>query len=102
MYTLDVTAAAESDLDRITDYIGDRLANPTAALALLDEIERVSDSIRTDPNLFPLCFDTRLAELGYHKAVVRAYIMVYEIDKATNTVRVLRVFHSSEDYQRKL
>ena len=28
MYTLDVTDAAESDLDRITDYIGERLANP--------------------------------------------------------------------------
>ena len=44
MYTLDVTAAAEGDLDRITDYI----------------------------------------------------------DEAAETVRVLRVFHSSEDYQRKL
>ena len=102
MYTLDVTAAAEGDLDRITDYIGERLANPPAALALLDEIESVSDGIRTDPALFPLCVDPRLAKLGYRKAVVRSYVMVYEIDEAAEAVRVLRVFHSSEDYQRKL
>lgn len=102
MYTLDVTDAAESDLDRITDYIGERLANPPAAIALLDEVERVSESIKEDPELFPLCTDPHLAELGYHKAVVRAYIMVYEIDDTENAVRVLRFFHSSEDYQRKL
>ena len=35
MYTLDITDAAEQDLDRITDYLGVTLANPQAALALI-------------------------------------------------------------------
>lgn len=100
MYTLEITESAERDLDRIVEYIGVRLANPPAALALLDEIDRVSESLRESPELFALCADTRLAERGYRKALVRAYILVFEIE--VDTVRVLRFFHSSEDYQNKL
>ena len=102
MYTLDITESAERDLDRITEYIGARLGNPPAALALLDEIESVGNALRANPALFPLCSDPRLAQFGYRKACVRAYIMVYEVDADAQTVRVLRVFHSSEDYRRKL
>ena len=102
MYTLEITASAESDLDQITDYLGNELANPPAALAFLDEVERVSDTLEETPELFPLCADSRLAELGYRKAIVRAYILVYEIDKALSVVRVLRFFHESENYAQKL
>ena len=102
MYTLEITESADVDLDQITDYIGNVLANPPAALALLDEVERVSDTLETTPEIFPLCSDSRLAELGYRKAVVRAYILVYEIDYVAQIVRVLRFFHGSENYSNKL
>lgn len=61
MYTLEITESAESDLDQITDYIGNVLANPPAASALLDEIERVSNTLETAPEIFPLCSDSRQA-----------------------------------------
>ena len=102
MYTLEITESAESDLDQITDCIGNILANPSAALAVLDEIELVSETLEATPELFPLCSDPRLAELGYRKAIVRAYILVYEIDKTARTVRVFRFFHESENYVDKL
>jgi len=102
MFTLEITESAEADLDQITDYLGFALSNPQAALALLDEVERVSATLAGSPELFPLCSDSRLAELGYRKAIVRAYILVYEIDHAAQAVRVLRFFHGSEDYANKL
>ena len=102
MYTLEITESAESDLDQITDYLGNELANPPAALAFLDEVDRVSDALEETPEIFPLCTDSRLAELGYRKAIVRAYILIYEIDKALSVVRVLRFFHESENYAQKL
>ena len=101
-FTLEITQSAETDLDKITDYLGFELSNPKAALALLDEIDRVSATLTDSPELFPLSSDSRLAELGYRKAIVRAYILVYEIDHAAQTVRVLRFFHGSEDYANKL
>ena len=102
MYTLEITESAEVDLDQITDYLGNILANPSAALAVLDEVEHVSETLETTPELFPLCNDPRLAELGYRKAIVRAYLLVYEIDKTMQIVRVLRFFHETENYADKL
>jgi len=102
MYTLEIAASAEQDLDGITDYLGVTLANPPAALALLDEIDRVCEKLETKPKLFPFCNDSRLSDVGYRKAVVRAYIMIYEIDEAEKSVRVLRFFHESENYAGKL
>jgi len=102
MFTLEITASAEEDLDSITDYLGFELSNPPAAMAFLDEVDRVGDELVEDPEMFPLCKDVRLADLGYRKATVRAYIMIYEIDYADQSIRILRFFHSSEDYANKL
>ena len=99
---VEITESAESDLDRITDYIGDVLANPPAASALLDEITHISDALEPTPEMFPLCADARLAELGYRKATAKSYVLVYEIDKDAKAVRVLRIFHGSENYVDKL
>ena len=49
MFTLEITASAEADLDQITDYLGTTLANPPAALAFLDEVERISGTLVDTP-----------------------------------------------------
>ena len=102
MYTLDITDAAEQDLDRITDYLGVTLANPQAALALLDEVEKINAELVSNPSIYPLCAAAKLADLGYHKAIAKSYIVVFEIDSGANTVRILRIFHFSENYANKL
>ena len=102
MYTLDITDAAEQDLDRITDYLGITLANPQAALALLDEVEKVNAELMSNPNIYPLCAAAHLADLGYHRAIAKSYIVVFEIDFDANAVRILSFFHSSENYANKL
>ena len=102
MYTLNITDVAEQDLDRITDYLGVTLANPQAALALLDEVEKINSELVSNPSIYPLCAAANLAALGYHKAIAKSYIVVFEIDSDVNTVRILRVFHSSENYANKL
>lgn len=102
MFALEVTQSAENDLSDITDYLSVQLGNPPAALAFLDEVESVGDALGENPELFPLCRDSRLADLGYRKALVRSYVMIYEVDAVAQIVRVLRLFHSSEDYVNKL
>ena len=102
MFTLEITESAENDLDQITDYLGNTLFNPLAAVAVLDEVDRIAEVLAATPEAFPLCSDPRLAELGYRKAIVRAYILVYEIDRAAQIVRVLRFFHETENYAGKL
>ncbi len=69
---------------------------------MLDEITHISDALESTPEMFPLCADARLAELGYRKATAKSYVLVYEIDKDAKAVRVLRIFHGSENYVDKL
>ena len=102
MFTLEITESAERDLADITDYLGVQLANPPAAVALLDEIDSVGTALEVNPELFPLCRDSHLADLGYRKALVKAYVMIYDIDAVCGVVRILRFFHTSEDYVKKL
>ena len=51
----EITEAAEQDLDRITDYLGVTLANPQAALAMLDEVEKINAELVSNPGIYPLC-----------------------------------------------
>ena len=102
MFRIEITASAESDLDGITDYIGRMLCNPPAVAALLETIESACARIAEMPDVFPPCADPRLAELGYRKAVVRSYVMVYEIDLPGRVARIMRFFHESENYVDKL
>ena len=99
MFTLEITDTAEYDFDRITDYLGITLANPQAALSLLDEMEQLSGELESNPSVFPLCAADNLAAMGYHKAILKSYIVVFEIEG--NAIRILRVFHSSENYTNK-
>jgi len=102
MCKVEIAESAEADLDSITDYLTITLANPQAANVLLDEIAEAVDHIEDDPELFPLCSDSRLSDLGYRKAVVKSYIMIYDVDYDAEVVHVLRFFHGSEDYPSKL
>lgn len=102
MFRLEITESAESDLDEITDYIGRTLCNPPAVATFLDAIDAACSELTEMPEMFPLCADSRLADLGYRKVVVRSYIMVYEIDGEEDVVRILRFFHGSENYADKM
>ena len=102
MFRLEITESAEADLDSITDYLGFELHNPSAAETLLDEIDHACENLAAMPELYPLCSDRRLADMGYRKAVIRSYIMVYEVDEVDEVVRILRFFHGLEDYSAKL
>ena len=102
MYAVEFTESAESDLGSITDYLSLHLCNPPAAEALLDELEGVIEHLSDTPEMFPLCADSRLADMEYRKAGVKAYLAVYEIDEDDAAVRILRFFHESEDYVSKL
>ena len=80
MYALDITDAAEQDLERITDYLGVALANPQAALALLDESEKINAELVSNPSIYPLCAAANLADLGYHKAIAKSYTLIRQLN----------------------
>lgn len=99
-YKLIVTEAAHNDLDEALDYIAKRLANPTAAIHLLDQVEACYKQLRSFPLLYEACRDARLQSLGYRKAVIDHYVLVYHPAEEEQAVYILRFFYGGRDYEK--
>lgn len=72
-YKVVLTEAAQEDLDGILGYIAHSLANPMAALAFADAVERCYSNLEQMPRMYETCQDSRLSSLGYRKAVIKNY-----------------------------
>lgn len=96
------TNSFHRDLDAVIAYIVLSLENRIAAASLLDAIEQSYDEIARLPLMYEAFRDPYLKELGYRKAVIRNYIMVYKVDERAKTVYILRLFHGRQDYEKLL
>ena len=83
--------SAFNDLKSIADYIA--LDSPTAALAMIDTIERMTDGLAEHPQRGR---DGRLP--GTRELVIpgTAYISVYRLKP--DRVEILRVLHSAQNW----
>jgi len=100
MYSLNVTYAAETDLEDILSYLSLELDNKTAVQQLLAGIELCYSRLTSTPYLYERCQDSRLRQMGYRRAVIHHYVMIYRIDESSHCVHILRFFHGSRDYER--
>lgn len=101
-YKLIKTDSFLRDLDAVIGYIALTLENKAAAASLLEAIEKSYDGIEHMPLMYEACRDPYLKGLGYRKAVIRSYIMIYKVDEETETVYILRLFHGRQDYEKLL
>lgn len=101
-YKLIVTDAAHRDLDEALGYMVNSLANPAAAVNMLSRVEECYAQLCEFPFSCEACRDVRLREMGYRKAVIGNYILVFRPDRETETVYVLRYFYGARDYEKML
>ena len=101
-YKLIVTERADELIDRLAAYLVNHLKNPDAASHFLDELEAIYDRLEENPYQFSESKDEHLFLRGYREALFREmkYRVVFRIDK--QVVYVLGVFHTLEDYGRKV
>lgn len=52
------------------------------------------------PLMYGFCIDPRLRALGYHKAIIKNYVMVYKVDESAKVVTILRFFYGRQDYEK--
>ena len=76
-YKLSISPSAVEDLDEIVAYIARSLDNPAAAAAFLDKVSSCYDRMEEMPYLYEECRDPNLRALGYRRAVIDHYVMVY-------------------------
>ena len=90
------TAAAEADLEQISDYI--KLDNPVRAVTFVREIVEAGEGIADMALAFPLV--PRLEHRGIRRRGFGRYLIFYRIDG--EMVQVLHVVHGARDYIRSL
>ena len=109
-YKIVNTLLANQDLDGIVSYIADDLENPAAAanfldeldecLGRLDELDECLGRLEKMPLMYEQCQDVRLKGLGYRKARVGNYLMIYRVDESVKCVYILRFFYARRDYEK--
>ncbi len=101
-YKLIVTERADEQIERLTAYLIIKLKNTDAATHFLDELETIYNRLEENPFQFSESREEYLFLRGYREAVFQQmnYRVVFRIDEMT--VYILGVFHTLEDYGRKL
>lgn len=101
-YKLVVTERADELIDRLVAYLVNRLKNPDAASHFLDELESIYSRLEENPYQFSESKEEYLFLRGYREALFHEmkYRVIFRTDK--QTVYILGVFHTLEDYARKL
>ena len=102
VYELIISERADELIDRLTAYLLNHLKNPGAAAHFLNELDSIYDRLIDNPYQFPDSPDEYLFLRGYREALFETmqYKVVYRIDN--RKVLIVGVFHTLEDYRRKV
>ncbi|MBO6177754.1 MAG: type II toxin-antitoxin system RelE/ParE family toxin [Selenomonadaceae bacterium] len=101
-YKLIVTEHADELIDNLVGYLIKKLKNPDAALRLMDGLESIYERLEESPMQFPESSDYFLRNRGYREALVpkMRYRVIFRIE--SDTVYIVGVFHTLEDFAEKL
>ncbi len=98
-YKLVVSEQTAHQIDECIYYIVHTLMNPSAAKAVLDDIQTVYYQLQQTAESYAFCEETHLHSKGYRKLALHAhdYLFVYRVNNGT--VYLVGFFHMSENYQ---
>ena len=91
------TPLAQQDLDASLAYILHSLSNPGAAKALYQEVEKTLSGICAFPYAYPDCSRFLIEDTNIRHALVGNYLLIYEIERTGQSVRILRFLYSGRD-----
>ena len=98
MYKLDISDRAEEDFDKIIKYLSENLDSPQAAASFSDKVEACYEHLENTPYIYAECYDSKLKNEGFRRAVIKNYILLFKIYEEQKSVWIYRFFHSMQDY----
>ncbi len=96
-YSFSFTPFALQDLDDALSYISEQLSNPQAATELLDELEHTLASVCEFPYAFSDCSVYLISDQNIRHAMVKNYVLVFEINESEGSIIVLRFRYARTD-----
>lgn len=97
-YNVYVSEPAENDLRDIVRYISSQLLASITAVKMIETIEEALLTLENMPYSYPLVTDERLNSMGYHKLIVKNYVVFFTIDENSKLVNVERILYSRRDW----
>ncbi len=98
-YRIDIAEPAEKDLRDIIRYISAQLSAPITAPEMLKAFEQAMVGLAEMPHRAPAVADERLAATGYHKLIVKNYIIFFSINEKAKVVDVERILYGRRNWQ---
>lgn len=98
MYRVIISPSANADLFNALKYIAFDLENQQAAEKLADGVGKAFADLEEFPAAHELCRDPVLGRMGYRRYQVGKYLVIFRIVENAQEVRVLHVFHASQNY----
>ena len=98
MFKVIISPSADADLFKILKYIAYELENPQAATNFADAVEKCYADLEMLPSAYSLCADPLLRLKGYRKYPVGEYLVIYRVTEEKNEVRVVHIFHETQNY----
>lgn len=98
VFNVIITEPANDDLEEIVTYLSETLDNPSAADRLTERVDRVIDHLSIMPEMYDSLSVYEEQKKGLRKVPLGKYLMVFQIDEPSETVRILRFFHGTQDY----
>lgn len=85
---------AQKDLEEILEYI--QIDNPSAALDLLDQVDKAVSQLADFPYMGVVPKDLNLQYLSYRMLIVESYLIFYVVKDGTIEIR--RILHGKRKY----
>ncbi len=101
-YALNIYPQAQADLEELFRHIAQELGNPSAAAALIDELEEALDLVCRNPLMCPLVRSSLMKDQTLRKLLVKNYIVFYRPMEGSREIQVVRVLYGMMDYERLL
>ena len=89
-YQVKVTSMASNDLHEIYSYISEKLFAEISAKNLMREIDNAITSLNEMSYRHNLSLDKTLREKGYHRVVIKSYVILYQINGKHKIVTIAR------------
>jgi len=97
-YKLIISREVHDDIDAIVGYMVSELNSPAAAKGFLDDVDEGFRYMESNPFIYSLCPDARLAVKGIRKVVIKNYLILFRVDEKTSSVFVLRIVYGRKNY----
>lgn len=102
IYTVQISARAESDLREIYEYIAYELLSPPTAAKQLQRLEEDILSLDQMPNRYPAYLEEPWHSRGLRVMSVDNYLVFYIPNEAAHIVTVIRVMYGGRDVDSQL